>query len=91
MMEKGTNYSLVVRAIENLTFQKVKAVSVQFIHDLPQEMREILLDELKCGPKLTETEPSMAAFLYTYGNICEARLQRAFMHLSPVFFRREIE
>ncbi|MDR2763570.1 MAG: sel1 repeat family protein [Tannerella sp.] len=90
-MEKGTIYSLVIRAIENLTFQKVKAVSEQFMHDLPQEVREILLNELKCGPKLMETEPSMAAFLYTYGNIYEARLQRAFTHLSPAFFRHEIE
>ncbi|MDR1454516.1 MAG: hypothetical protein LBJ01_02585 [Tannerella sp.] len=91
MIEKGTNYSLVVRAIEDPTFQKIKAVSEQFMHNLPQEVREILLDELKCGPKLTETEPSMAAFLYTHGNICEARLRRAFTHLSPAFFRREIE
>jgi hypothetical protein len=91
MMEKGSIYSLAVRAIENLTFQKVKVVSEQFMHDLPQEVREILLDELKCGPKLTETEPSMAAFLYKYGNIYEARLQRAFTHLSPAFFHHEIE
>ncbi|MDR3194758.1 MAG: sel1 repeat family protein [Tannerella sp.] len=91
MMEKGTNYSFIVRAIEDLTFQKVKAVSEQFMRDLPHELRQILLGELKCGPKLMETEPSMAAYLYTYGDIYEARLQRAFTRLSPTFSSHETE
>ncbi|MDR3262633.1 MAG: hypothetical protein LBT78_12495 [Tannerella sp.] len=91
MIEKGTNYSFLIRTQQDLTFRKVRAVSEQFIRDLPQDLREVLLGEIKCGSKLMESEPSMAAYLHTYGDICEARLQRALTCLPVPFPGRETE
>ncbi|MDR3269651.1 MAG: hypothetical protein LBT83_11380 [Tannerella sp.] len=91
MIEKGTNYSFLIKAQQDLTFQKIKAVSEQFVRDLPQDLRETLLRELTGGPQIIETEPSMAAYLHTCGDVCEARLQQAFAHLPSSFFSREIE
>jgi hypothetical protein len=91
MIEQGTNYSFLIRTQQDLTFQKVKAVSEQFIRDLPQDLREVLLGEIKCGSKLMESEPSMAAYLHMYGDICEARLQRALTYLPVSFPGRETE
>ena len=90
-MEKGTNYSFVVKSTQDLTFQKVKAISDRFIDSLPQDLQEILLDELQCGPQLMETEPSMATYIHACGDRLEAQLQRAFNRLPPAFFHCGIE
>ncbi|MDR2469718.1 MAG: sel1 repeat family protein [Tannerella sp.] len=90
-MEKGTNYAFLIKEMQDLTFQKVNTLSGQFVRDLPQDLRETLLGELKCGPQLIETEPSMAAWFYACGDRFEARLQRAFSCLPSAFFDREIE
>lgn len=91
MTEKGTNYAFLIKEMQDLTFQKVNALSGQFVRDLPQDLRETLLGELKCGPQLIETEPSMAAWFYACGDRFEARLQRAFNCLPAAFFDRELE
>jgi hypothetical protein len=91
MIETGTNYSLLIKVQQAPVFQKVKACADQFMRDLPEEQQAILLDELKRGAGRLDTEPLMAADLHANGDIREARLQRAFTHLSRAFLSEEIE
>ncbi|MDR1747087.1 MAG: leucine-rich repeat protein [Tannerella sp.] len=90
-MEKGTNYSFKINALRELTFQKVKNVSDQFVRELPEAVQYALYEDLRQRADLLQTEPSMAAYLYFYGNIHEARFKRAFSYLSSELFNQESE
>ena len=74
-----------------LNFQKMKAVSDQFILNLSKELQEKLFDGLTQVNSSLNTEPILAATLYAFGEIQEARLKRAYSYFSKVFFNKEIE
>lgn len=91
MMEHGTNYSFFIEALQPLTFHSVKELSDRFISELSEEERIKLFDELKRSGNLQETEPQLSAYLYAFGDMQEARLQKAYDRLPESFFSGEIE
>lgn len=91
MIEKDTNYSFMLESERPLNFQKMKAVSDQFILNLSKELQEKLFDGLTQTTQSLTTEPTLAANLYAFGDIQEARLKRAYSYFSKSFFNKEIE
>lgn len=90
-MEHGTNYSFFIEALQPLTFHSVKGLSDRFISELSEDERNKLFDELKRSGNLQETEPQLSAYLYAFGDMQEARLQRAYDRLPQPFFSEDIE
>lgn len=90
-MEHGTNYSFLIETLQSPTFHSVKALSDRFISELSDDQRNKLFDELKDSGNLQETEPQLAAYLYAFGDLHEARLQKAYSCLPQSFFSEEIE
>lgn len=91
MIEKDTNYSFMLEAEQFLNFQKIKAVSDQFILNLPKKLQKKLIDKLEKNTQLLDTEPSLATNLYVLGKIYEARFLKAYACLSEIFFNNKIE
>lgn len=91
MIEKKTNYSFLLKTGGTLNFQKIKAVSDQFILNLSKGLQEKLFEKITPNPQILDSEPLMAAHLYINGEAQEARLQNAYSYFPKSFFNKEIE
>lgn len=91
MIEKGTNYSFLLKAEKPFNFQKIKGVSDQFIVSLSQDQQDVLFKELTSNVLMLNSEPLMAAYLHFLGEAQEARLRRAYSYFSKSFFNKDIE
>lgn len=91
MIESDTNYSFLIGSMPHLTCASVRALSDRFITDLPEADRDHLFAELKRDGNQLTTEPRLCAYTYAFGAVREARLRRAFSHLSNIFAQRDVE
>lgn len=91
MIESDTNYSFLIGSMPHLTCASVRALSDRFITDLPEADRDNLFAELKRDGNQLTTEPRLCAYTYAFGAVREARLRRAFSHLSNIFAQRDVE
>lgn len=91
MIESDTNYSFLIGSMSHLTCASVRALSDRFITDLAEADRDHLFAELKRDGNQLTTEPRLCAYTYAFGAVREARLRRAFSHLSNIFAQRDVE
>ena len=91
MIESDTNYSFLIGSMPHLTCASVRALSDRFITDLAEADRDHLFAELKRDGNQLTTEPRLCAYTYAFGAVREARLRRAFSHLSNIFALRDVE
>ena len=91
MIESDTNYSFLIGSMPHLTCASVRALSDRFITDLAVADRDHLFAELKRDGNQLTTEPRLCAYTYAFGAVREARLRRAFSHLSNIFAQRDVE
>ncbi len=91
MIESDTNYSFLIGSMPHLTCASVRALSDRFITDLAETDRDHLFAELKRDGNQLTTEPRLCAYTYAFGAVREARLRRAFSHLSNIFAQRDVE
>ena len=91
MIESDTNYSFLIGSMPHLTCASVRALSDRFITDLAEADRDHLFAELKRDGNQLTTEPRLCAYTYAFGAVREARLRRAFSHLSNIFAQRDVE
>ena len=91
MIESDTNYSFLIGSMPHLTCASVRALSDRFITDLAEADRDHLFAELKRDGNHLTTEPRLCAYTYAFGAVREARLRRAFSHLSNIFAQRDVE
>lgn len=91
MIEKKTNYSFLLKTGGTLNFQKIKAVSDQFILNLSKGLQEKLFEKITPNLQVLDSEPLMAADLYINGEAHEAWLQNAFSYFPKSFLNKEIE
>ena len=91
MIESDTNYSFLIGSMPHLTCASVRALSDRFITDLAEADRDHLFAELKQDGNQLTTEPRLCAYTYAFGAVREARLRRAFSHLSNIFAQRDVE
>ena len=88
IIEDTTAYAYKVKRADNLTFDKVRAIAKKFIDDLPQDDVNELYDELNHGIDQLTTEPQMLTYLYSFGNMHQAKLNRAFEQLPDAFLQQ---
>lgn len=75
-------YIAQVKALENPSFQGIRRIAWNAISSLSEEERNSLFDSLGRGVNLLDTHEQMCQYLYSYGNMHEAKIQGALNHLE---------
>ncbi len=88
IIEETTNYAYKLKYIENLSFDKVRDLAVNFMYELPKPLQEELYNALNHGVDILDSEPQMVTYLYAFGNMHQAKLNRAFEQLPDAFLQQ---
>ena len=78
MIEQNTNYAYKLKYMQNPSFDKVRDLATQFFLELPEQLRNELYESLKRGVDLLDSEPLMVTYLFSYGQMHQAKLNYAF-------------
>jgi len=81
LIEKGTNYSYLLNAQTNPSFENIRKLSVKFVMQLPEEVKTFLWEELENGVQVLESEGQLSMYMHAYGKMHLAKLLAAFDHL----------
>lgn len=81
LIEKGTNYSYLIDALKKPSFENLRRLSVNFVNQLPEEVRTELWEALSNGVEVLESEALLSMYMYAYGKMHAAKLQAAFEYL----------
>ena len=88
MIEQSTNYAYKLKYMDNPTFDKVRDLSTKFYRELPQALQDELFEALNRGIDILDTEPQMAAYMFAFGKMHQAKLSYAFGKLSKEFLEQ---
>lgn len=88
IIEQNTNYAYKLKYIEQPCFDKVRRLAVQFIMELPQQLRNELFEALNHGIDILDSEPQMVTYLHSFGQMHQAKLQYAFGKLPDEFLQQ---
>ena len=88
MIEQSTNYAYKLKYMDNPTFDKVRDLSTKFYRELPQALQDELFEALNRGIDILDTEPQMAAYLFAFGKMHQAKLSYAFGKLPKEFLEQ---
>ena len=91
LIEKGTNYSYLIDALKKPSFESLRRLSVNFVNQLPEEVRTELWEDLANGVEVLESEALLSMYMYAYGKMHYEKLLRAFEQIPITFFANEIE
>ncbi len=90
MIEECTNYAFALQQLhEACSFWTVRDTSIQFFNMLPEKFRNQLYDKTQRGVCPLNTEPQLNAYMFSYGNMHNAKLHAAYSHLSSEFLQQE--
>ena len=85
IIEETTTYAYKLKYIEDVSFGRIRAFAQSFVNELPQELIDDIFDQLNRGLDLLQNEPQMLVYLYSFGNMHEAKLRYAFDQLPDAF------
>ncbi len=86
LIEQTTTYAYKLKYLENPSFDKVKNLAKKFIDELPQELVDDLYNSINRGVDILKTEPEMLVYLYSFGNMHQAKLNKAFENIPEILF-----
>ena len=86
LIEQKTTYAYKLKYLENPTFDKVRGFAKSFIDDLPKELVDELYSQLERGVVQIDSEPQMLVYLYSFGNMHQAKLNKAFENIPEILF-----
>ena len=87
-IEQSTIYAYKLKHLENPNFDKIRSFAKNFVDELPQDLQSELYEKINRGIDQLETEPEMLVYLYSFGNMHQAKLNYAFEHLPDSFFEQ---
>ena len=88
LIEQTTTYAYKLKYLENPSFDKVKNLAKKFIDELPKELVDDLYNAINRGVDILKTEPQMLVYLYSFGNMHQAKLDVAFSHIPEIFYEQ---
>lgn len=80
-----------LNSLENPSFDAIRNIAVKEISSLSRDRKDELWDELKRGTALLQTEEQMSQYLFSYGNMHQAKLLDSFNYLPKDAFEKELE
>ena len=86
LTEQKTSYAYKLKYLGNPTFDKVRGFAKKFIDDLPKELVDELYSQLDRGVVQIDSEPQMLVYLYSFGNMHQAKLNKAFENIPEILF-----
>ena len=85
------NYNQQISTHPNLTFQDIRGIADTSISHLTSKERDKLWSELKRGTALLNTHEHMCQYLWSFGNMHQAKLLDAFAQLPNEIFNNGFE
>ena len=86
LIEQTTTYAYKLKYLENPSFDKVRNLAKKFIDELPKDLVDDLYNSINRGVDILKTEPEMLVYLYSFGNMHQAKLNFAFDKIPEDFF-----
>lgn len=86
LIEQTTTYAYKLKYLENLSFEKVKTLAKKFIDELPKELFDDLFNVINRDDYILKTEPEMFVYLYSFGEMHQAKLNFTFDKIPEEFF-----
>ena len=91
-IEKDTNYALQVECATNINFDEIKRIAKFFVMQLPESVQNKIYNELEHGEQILDSEPQLNMYLYSFGNMHQAKMKHAFSNIDKDwFYNQEIE
>ena len=87
--ENNTNYAYQLKYMDTASFDEVRKLSANFCQELPQSLADELYETLNRGVDLLDSEPQMAAYMYSFGRMHQAKLEFAFGKLPKDFLLQD--
>ena len=89
LIEQNTSYALKIKNTINLSFDKIRSIAVKYCNDLSPQKRDELYEKLRRGVDIIDSEALMYAYLYSYGQMHQAKLNYAFQKLPNDFLKQK--
>lgn len=78
-----TEYTDQIKALQHPTFQRIRKIACDAISDLDENDRDSIRNSLNRGVSLLDTHEQLCQYLYSFGNMHEAKILTALSHLQP--------
>ncbi len=85
------NYINEIQSLQNPTFQRIRQIAKNKILYLPRNKRNELWKNLNHGVDLLNSHELLCQYLFSFGNMHEAKLKDAIKHLPQNIFTKEFE
>ena len=90
--EEGTSYARQINKLRSHSFSDIRDISVRFIHEFDNEEIDELFEEINHGIDVLSTNEHLHTYMYCFGLMHEAKLNKAFLEIPKRFFKpSEIE
>ncbi len=84
-------YIAQIKSLKEPTFQQIREIAVRRISHLSKSERDKLWDKLNHGVALLDSHELMCQYLFSYGNMHEAKIRDAVRSLPEEIIRSEFE
>lgn len=86
-MDANKEYTDQIKALQHPTFQKIRGIACKAISGLNTDERVSIYHSLNRGVNLLSTHEQLCQYLYSFGNMHEAKIHAALSHLQPKKYR----
>jgi len=84
-------YKVQIQNLANPDFQQIRSIANQRIAQLSKEKRDLLWKKLDRGVALLNTHEEMCQYLFSFGNMHEAKIKKALDYLPGKIFKQNFE
>ena len=84
IIEQATNYAFTLQK-KKVSFATIRETSSVFYRMLPDEIQTQLFEDISHGVCPLDSEPCLNTYMFAYGKMHNAKLRRAYDHLSAEF------
>lgn len=90
--EEDTSYAQQINNLHSHSFSDIRNISVRFIQEFDDEEKDELFEEINHGMDVLSTNEHIHTYMYCFGLMHEAKLNKAFLEIPKRFFKpSEIE
>ena len=84
-------YTEQIKSLDNPSFQQIRLIAINSISKINRPDQDILYSELNRGEAVLRTHEQMCKYLFSYGNMHEAKIQEALNGINKKEFEDEFD